>query len=33
VNGKMECRMMNGHGAENHGQGGDAGHQGHGSSH
>ena len=33
VNGKMECQMMKGHGAQHQAQGGQEGHQGHGSSH
>lgn len=33
VNGKMECQMMKGHGAQHQGQGGPQGHEGHGSSH
>lgn len=33
VNGKMECRMMKGDGAQHQGEGGQQGHQGHGSSH
>lgn len=33
LNGKMECRMMKGHGAQNQGQPSHQGHQGHGSSH
>ena len=33
VNGKMECQMMKGHGAQHQDQGSHDGHQGHGSSH
>lgn len=32
ADGKMDCRMMNGHGAQHQGQSGQA-HQGHGSAH
>lgn len=33
VNGKMECQMMKGHGAQHQGHDGKQAHQGHGTSH